>query len=187
MSRLDPRPSAGLRSARLVVGGIWLVAGFDKVQSPGAFADAIRAFHLLPPAMVLPVAYALPWLEILVAAYLVVGFLCRAAAAGSMVLLIVSEPPALKSSHRVRGSRRLASRAQIRNPPCIGVRSRMACSRLLDTRTACPCVLPYEHGISSGTRGKIRGSHTLWTQISGVRPMASTAMRIIRYSHHTPF
>src|SRR5579859_6020613 len=84
----DARRSTGLLLiARLVVGGIFLLAGIDKVIAPGAFADAVRAFHLLPPALVLPFAFVVPWIELLVGAYLVVGYLCRIAAAGSIALL----------------------------------------------------------------------------------------------------
>lgn len=79
--------SAGALVARLCVGGIFLIAAIDKVQSPGAFADAVRAFHLLPPGLVLPVAFILPWLELLVAGYLLAGFLTRLAALGSILLL----------------------------------------------------------------------------------------------------
>jgi uncharacterized membrane protein YphA (DoxX/SURF4 family) len=74
--------------ARLVVGGVFLIAAIDKLQSPGAFSDAIRAFHLLPPQLVLPVAFALPWLELLVSAYLLSGFLTRLGATGAILLLL---------------------------------------------------------------------------------------------------
>lgn len=76
-----------LLAARLLVGGIFLVASVPKIQSPGAFADAVRAFHLLPPDLVLPFAFVLPWLELLVAIYLITGFLTRLGALGSIVLL----------------------------------------------------------------------------------------------------
>lgn len=64
------------------------MAGLDKVQAPGAFADAIRAFHLLPPELVLPLAFILPWLELLVAAYLLLGFMTRPATIGAGLLLL---------------------------------------------------------------------------------------------------
>jgi len=80
---------ASLVLARLCVGGIFLIAAVGKVQSPGAFADAIRAFHLLPPALVLPTAYALPWIELLVALYVLTGFLARPAALAAGGLLLV--------------------------------------------------------------------------------------------------
>jgi uncharacterized membrane protein YphA (DoxX/SURF4 family) len=76
-----------LLGARLLVGGIFLVASVPKIHSPGAFADAVRAFHLLPPSLVLPFAFLLPWLELLVAVYLITGFMSRLGALGSIVLL----------------------------------------------------------------------------------------------------
>ena len=87
MALLPRAKPVGLLATRLIVGGIFLIAGVDKAQAPGAFADAIRAFHILPPALVTPLAFALPWLELLVAAYLLAGFMARLAAAGSIVLL----------------------------------------------------------------------------------------------------
>lgn len=84
-----PRRSVpyALLVARLVVGAIFLIAGLDKVAAPGAFADAVRAFHLLPSSLVLPFAFVVPWLELLVAAYLLAGFMCRFAAGAAIVLL----------------------------------------------------------------------------------------------------
>ena len=85
-SRLDTR-SLVLLAARLLVGGIFLIASVPKIQSPGAFADAIRAFHLLPAGLVLPLANVMPWLELMVAVYLISGFMSRLGALGSIVLL----------------------------------------------------------------------------------------------------
>ncbi|MBV9281191.1 MAG: DoxX family membrane protein [Chloroflexi bacterium] len=79
--------SALLLGARVLVGGIFLIAGVAKVGSPGAFAEAIRAFHILPGDLVMPFARIVPWLELLVAAYLLAGFLTRVGALGSCLLL----------------------------------------------------------------------------------------------------
>lgn len=76
-----------LLGTRIVVAGIFLLAGLDKIVSVGAFADAVRSYHLLPAPLVLPYALAIPPLEILVGAYLLLGFQARLAAIGSIVLL----------------------------------------------------------------------------------------------------
>lgn len=76
-----------LFGARIVVAGIFLLAGFDKIMSVGAFADAVRSYHLLPGSLVLPYALAIPPLEILIGVYLLLGFQARLAAIGSIVLL----------------------------------------------------------------------------------------------------
>jgi uncharacterized membrane protein YphA (DoxX/SURF4 family) len=76
-----------LVGARLLVGAIFLIAGLSKVGSPGAFADAVRAYHILPPELVLPFALVIPWLELLAALYLLAGFMARLAAAGTAIML----------------------------------------------------------------------------------------------------
>lgn len=73
--------------ARLIVGGIFLMAAVPKIQSAGHFADAVRTYHLLPPELVLPFAFFVPWVELLIALYLLSGFMTRLAAGGSTVLL----------------------------------------------------------------------------------------------------
>jgi len=74
--------------ARLVVGGVWLVAGFLKLSAGAASVRAVRAYHLLPEGVVPTVGHALPALEIVVGLSLVVGVLTRAAAVLSAVLLV---------------------------------------------------------------------------------------------------
>jgi uncharacterized membrane protein YphA (DoxX/SURF4 family) len=77
---------------RILVGGIFLIAALSKIVSPGDFADTVRAFHLLPPSLVVPFALILPWLELLAAAYLLAGFMTRvgAAAAAGMLLIFIA-------------------------------------------------------------------------------------------------
>jgi len=84
----DRRLNGAILAARVIVGLIFLLAAIDKIQAPGAFADSVRAFHILPSNLVLPFAFLVPWLELLVAVYLLAGFMSRLAAAGSILLLL---------------------------------------------------------------------------------------------------
>ncbi len=77
--------------ARLVVGGIFLVAGLTKVTTPGLFAEAVRAYHLMPVSLSYPFALALPWLEIVAALYVLVGFMTRIASAACLLMLAMFE------------------------------------------------------------------------------------------------
>jgi uncharacterized membrane protein YphA (DoxX/SURF4 family) len=81
-------PGAALL-ARLLVGGIFVVAAIPKLGDTAAFADGIRAYHLMPPALVVPVAIALPWVELLAGAYLLAGYMSRWAGLATAGLLIV--------------------------------------------------------------------------------------------------
>ncbi len=63
--------------ARLVVGGVWLWAGLIKLPHPEASVTAVRAYQLLPLEVVPVVGRALPIIEVLVGALLVLGVLTR--------------------------------------------------------------------------------------------------------------
>ncbi|WP_231122984.1 MauE/DoxX family redox-associated membrane protein [Nocardioides sambongensis] len=74
--------------ARLVTGGVWLVAGALKVTTPEESINAVRAYQLLPPAVADLVGLVLPALEIAVGLALILGVLTRAAALVSSVLFV---------------------------------------------------------------------------------------------------
>jgi uncharacterized membrane protein YphA (DoxX/SURF4 family) len=74
--------------ARLVTGIVWIVAGFIKLPDPAASVRAVRAYQLLPEAIVPTVGHLLPVLEIVVGAALVLGLLTRAAAIVSFLLFV---------------------------------------------------------------------------------------------------
>ena len=74
--------------ARLVVGAVWLVAGLLKVNDGAASVRAVRAYDLLPEAVVPTVGHALPALEIVIGLALFAGALTRAAAVASALLFV---------------------------------------------------------------------------------------------------
>ena len=74
--------------ARLVVGGIWIVAGILKVPDPAASVRAVRAYDLLPESIVPTVGHGLPVVEIVLGACLVAGLLTRGMALVSGLLLV---------------------------------------------------------------------------------------------------
>jgi uncharacterized membrane protein YphA (DoxX/SURF4 family) len=76
-------------AARLLVGGVFVVAGVLKVPDPAAAVRAVRAYRLLPEMLVGPVAFGLPVVEIAVGLALLAGVFVRTAAIASAVLLVV--------------------------------------------------------------------------------------------------
>ena len=74
--------------ARLVTGGVWVVAGAIKLPDPAASVDAVRAYQLLPEAVVPTVGQLLPVVEVVVGLTLVAGLLTRGAAVVSAVLFV---------------------------------------------------------------------------------------------------
>ena len=76
-------------AARLVLGGVFVVAGALKVPDPAAAVRAVRAYQLLPEPLVGPVAFGLPVVEIAIGLALLAGVFVRTAAIASAVLLTV--------------------------------------------------------------------------------------------------
>ena len=74
--------------ARLVTGGVWIVAGALKITDPAGSIAAVRAYELLPGALVEPVGVALPAIELVVGVALVAGAFTRGAAVVSAVLFV---------------------------------------------------------------------------------------------------
>ena len=75
-------------AARLVVGGVWIVAGALKIPDPASSVQAVRAYRLLPEAVVPTVGQLLPVVEVVVGLALVVGLLTRTMALASAVLFV---------------------------------------------------------------------------------------------------
>src|SRR5919199_5056638 len=60
--------------SRLVLGGVFLVAGATKIPDPGGLRASLRALQLpLPEWFVSLSAHALPYLEVMLGLYLVIG------------------------------------------------------------------------------------------------------------------
>jgi uncharacterized membrane protein YphA (DoxX/SURF4 family) len=82
------RPWLGT-AARVLLGGVLVVAGVLELPDPAAAMRAVRAYRLLPETLVGPVASGLPVLEIAVGLALLAGVLVRTAAVAAAVLLVV--------------------------------------------------------------------------------------------------
>jgi uncharacterized membrane protein YphA (DoxX/SURF4 family) len=75
--------------ARLVLGGVLLVAGGLKVLKPTESANAVAAYKILPTNVAHLTGYALPWLEVALALFLIFGFMVRPAAVISGLIMVV--------------------------------------------------------------------------------------------------
>jgi uncharacterized membrane protein YphA (DoxX/SURF4 family) len=76
-------------AARLLVGGVLVVAGAVKLPDPAAAERAVRAYRLLPEALVPAAAFGLPVVEIAVGLALVVGVWVRTTALVAALMLAV--------------------------------------------------------------------------------------------------
>src|SRR5919112_285983 len=75
--------------ARLVLAGVWIVAGALKVGDLDASARAVNAYQLMPYDAAKVVGAVQPFLEIALGLLLLIGLAVRLSAAISAVLLVV--------------------------------------------------------------------------------------------------
>lgn len=89
-----PTPKSGLARwpavvLRLLLGGVWIVAGATKLSDPAESVLAVRGYQLLPGDTATTVGQLLPVLEVVLGACLVLGVLTRGAAIVSAVLMLL--------------------------------------------------------------------------------------------------
>jgi uncharacterized membrane protein YphA (DoxX/SURF4 family) len=75
-------------AARLALAFVWAWAGWAKIADPDAATRAVRAYDLFPEALVKPIAWGLPFVELALALLLLVGLATRPAAWVSAVLFV---------------------------------------------------------------------------------------------------
>jgi penicillin amidase len=78
-----------------LLAGVFLWAGAQKARHPQLFALDLEAYRLLPATVILPIAYYLPWLEIVTGLSLLVPGLRRAALGLAILLLLIAAGVAL--------------------------------------------------------------------------------------------
>src|SRR6478735_8221177 len=74
--------------ARLTLAAVWAWAGLAKISDPDAATRAVRAYELFPEALVKPIAWGLPFVELALALLLLIGLATRPAAWVSAVLFV---------------------------------------------------------------------------------------------------
>lgn len=73
--------------ARLLLAGVFILAGLPKIQDPVAFAASVDAYRTISGSLVMWVAVLLPWLELVVGLGLLTPWLRRASASVMIGLL----------------------------------------------------------------------------------------------------
>jgi uncharacterized membrane protein YphA (DoxX/SURF4 family) len=74
---------------RVVLAVVFLIAGGSKIAHPWAFVDTIRGYNMLPSELIRPFGLALPWLEVMLGLYLLVGLFTRVSALVTAALLVI--------------------------------------------------------------------------------------------------
>ena len=66
--------------ARLTLGCIFIYASIDKIAFPGEFAKIVQSYNILPDFLVKITALVLPWIELLLGIFLVIGLFVKKSA-----------------------------------------------------------------------------------------------------------
>lgn len=75
--------------ARMILGIVFIYASIDKILHPGDFAEIIHNYQILPDLLINPTAIVLPWLELILGAFLLIGIWLPGAVFLSNLLLAV--------------------------------------------------------------------------------------------------
>lgn len=82
-------PPAGRLACRLVPAGVLLWAGIAKALDQQGSLLSVSSYDVLPDTLARPVATLLPWVEIAIAALLLLGLFVRFAGASTAILTTV--------------------------------------------------------------------------------------------------
>ena len=60
-------------AVRLILGSVFIYASADKIIHPGAFAEAVNNYQIFPETLINLTAVILPWLELILGIFLILG------------------------------------------------------------------------------------------------------------------
>ncbi len=74
---------------RLTVGFVLIIAAIPKIADPSSFAKSIEAYQLIPAIFINLAALIIPWVELLIGIFLLVGVMLRGSAVLSASMFAV--------------------------------------------------------------------------------------------------
>ena len=75
--------------ARLILGAVFIYASIDKGIHPAAFAKAIYNYQILPDSLINLTAIVLPWLELILGLFLIIGLFREGSVCIVTALLVI--------------------------------------------------------------------------------------------------
>ncbi|HVA88781.1 MAG TPA: MauE/DoxX family redox-associated membrane protein [Chloroflexota bacterium] len=89
MIAIRPRARTIALAFRLFLAVVFLIAGGSKLAHANLFVTTVQGYKMLPDSLVRPFGLALPWIETLLALYLLVGLFTRLAAVATSALIVM--------------------------------------------------------------------------------------------------
>ena len=76
-------------SARLILGGVFIYASLDKIAYPKEFASIVMKYQILPEKLAIYFAFLLPWVELFLGIFIILGFFVRESAISLSFLVMI--------------------------------------------------------------------------------------------------
>lgn len=76
-------------ASRFFLSGIFIYAGYIKLENPLQFAVAVEGYKLLSPGLVILIVKILPWVEIALGVALLIGIMIRYTAAFTVAFIVL--------------------------------------------------------------------------------------------------
>ena len=73
---------------RIILGVIFIYASYDKILNPVGFSDNIHNYHMTPVAVENLAALIIPWIELIVGVFLILGVFLEGATSITIGMLI---------------------------------------------------------------------------------------------------
>lgn len=73
---------------RLILGCVFIYASIDKIAFPNEFAKIVQNYNVLPEFSLKIVAYLLPWVELILGIFLIVGLFVKVSAVTLSSLMV---------------------------------------------------------------------------------------------------
>jgi len=75
--------------ARFGLGGVFIYASIEKIASPWRFVNIVINYHILPEKLAIYLGFLLPWIELILGIFLIVGIFVRGSSMAVSFLLVV--------------------------------------------------------------------------------------------------
>ena len=76
-------------SARLLLGGVFIYASIEKIAYPKEFAAIVVKYQILPEKLAIYFAFLLPWIELFLGIFVLLGIFVRESAISLSFLVLV--------------------------------------------------------------------------------------------------
>ena len=76
-------------SARLILGGVFIYASIDKILYPKEFASIVMRYEILPEKLAIYFAFLLPWAELFLGIFVILGIFVRESAISLSFLVFI--------------------------------------------------------------------------------------------------